>query len=638
MRLLLRAAFLNPKHFLLLVVTVVAMFMLTIGSQMEMFSLGIVAKTGPDIFTLFGEEKNGKLEPVQHLDLSDIENRWQSITHDSDGLLTVQEANAYIGARGGTSIVQKITNFLDEKLQIHTNLSKLAFVLVFVAFFKAISLFLNRYCTQLVAIRVSRDLRLNYFRHIQSLPMSFYHNYDIGSLSARVSGDAGVIAQSINSLLINYIQTPFAVVSTLLACFYISWKLSCVIFIGFPLIVFPIIWMARKIKKIAKQMQRNQESFASVLLDFLAGVMTVKIFSMEDFSMKKYREQNMELSRLEEKSARYGTAARPILHSIASLFFALVILCGLYLFHLGPAELLVFCGLLYIFYEPVKKFAEENNNIFRGVAAAERMYEVLDIQPTMVDEPHAQELKDIEEGIEFKHVSFRYRDEWILKDVSFKVSKGETVALVGPTGAGKSTIAKLLPRLYDIQEGEILIDGQSIKNYTQRSLRDSIAFVPQKPFLFFDTVRENIAFGRPFSEEQVQAAARSAFAEEFIVSLPGQYAHKLEESGKSLSGGQQQRLAIARALVKNAPILVMDEATSSLDAVSEERIKEAIVGLHGKLTQLIIAHRFSTIQHADRIIYLERGRVIAQGTREELLSTCPNFRHMWELMHSLSEK
>jgi ABC-type multidrug transport system fused ATPase/permease subunit len=634
MKLLLKAAFLNRKHFLLLFVTVSAMFMLTLGSQLEMFSLGMIAKTGPDLFVLFGKEKEGKLEGAKELKLSDVEKKWNVIAQSPDGVMTQQAANSYIAARGGSTIVQRVANFLDDHFHIHSNLKRLALILIFVALFKALALFLHRYFTQVVSIRVSRDLRLAYFEHIQSLPMTFYHDFDIGSLCARVTSDAGVVAQAINSMLINYIQTPFALISTLLACIYISWKLSILIFIGFPLIVMPIIWLAKKIKKISKQMQRNQESFAMTLLDFLSGILTVKTFAMEDFSLKKYREQNNKIARLEEKSARYGLAARPILHSVSSIFFAIVILTGLYLFHLGPAELLVFCGFLYVFYEPVKKFAEENNNVFRGVAAAERMYQVLEMKSPMADSSQAEPFAQFTSDIEFRNVSFRYRDEWVLQDLSFTVKKGETVALVGPTGAGKSTIALLLPRLYDVQKGEILIDGKPIKSYTQRSLRENIAFVSQKPFLFFDTVRENITFGRQFADEEVMAAARNAHAEEFIVRLPGRYQFQLEESGKNLSGGQQQRLAIARALVKNAPILVMDEATSSLDAVSEGKIKEAITDLHGKLTQIIIAHRFSTIEHADKIIYLEKGRKIAEGTRDKLLETCPNFRHMWEMMYN----
>lgn len=630
MKLLLKAALLNRKHYALLLVTVIAMFFLTLASQTEMLSLGVIAKTGPNFFSLFG---SGETVGNPAVSLADVEQKWATIAGSADAPLTMDQANAYIATHGDPSLVQRVTSYLDAHFQVTTHLARLACLLVFVALFKACALFTNRYFTQLVAIRVSRDLRQRYFEHIQSLPMSFYQEHHIGGLSSRVSGDAGVVAGAINSMLINYLQTPFAVVSTLLACFYISWKLSLIIFIGFPLILLPMIFIAKKIKLVAKQMQKNQEGFASVLIDFLAGIMTIKVFGMEEFSLRKYREQNQKMARLEEKSARYGLASRPILHAVSSLFFAAVILSGLYLFQMGPAELLVFCGLLYIFYEPVKKFAEENSQIQRGVAAAERMYEVLDLVSPIVDEPDAVEFKEFQSAIEFRNISFRYKDEWILKDLSFTVPKGQTVAIVGPTGAGKSTIVQLIPRLYDVQEGSIVIDGKPLKAYTQRSLREGIAFVPQKPFLFFDTIKENISFGRPFPQEEVVEAARQAHAEEFIVRLPMQYDSMLAETGKNLSGGQQQRLAIARALVKKAPILVLDEATSSLDAVSEGKIKDAIASLHGKVTQIIIAHRFSTIEHADKIIYLERGRKVAEGTKQELLDTCPHFREMWELMY-----
>lgn len=632
MRLLIKAAIQNRKHFWLLGFTLIAMVFLTIASQVEMFSLGVMAKTGPDFFTLFSPEHNGKIETLDAITLEQVQQKWQQIDATGSGVITKQAANQYI-ANNNVSLVQKVSYFLDKHLQITTHLPRLAFLLVIVAVFKAISLFAYRYSTQLVAIRVSRDLRQKYFEHIQLLPMSFYQQHNIGSLSTRVAGDAGIVASAINSWLINYLQTPFAVVSTLCACFYISWQLSLVIFVGFPLIVLPLIYLAKRIKRISRQMQRNQEGFASVLIDFLAGIQTVKVFAMEDFSLKKYREQNDLLASLEEKNARYGLASRPILHTISSLFFAVVILYGLFWVHMGIAEILVFCGLLYVFYEPIKKFAEENAHILRGVAAAERMYEVLNLKPNIEDEPDAIDLSSFQESIEFNNVSFRYNDEWVLRNLSFTIRKGESVAIVGPTGAGKSTIVQLLPRLYDVQEGTINVDGKPLKAYTQKSLRELIAFVPQRPFLFYDTIRENISFGRDFSLDDISQAAKKAHADEFILDLPKQYDAMVLESGKNFSGGQQQRLAIARALVKKAPILVMDEATSSLDALSENRIKDAICQLHGVVTQIIIAHRFSTIEHVDRIIYLEKGRKIAEGTKAELLETCPSFRLMWETMH-----
>lgn len=636
MKLLLRAALLNRKHYLLLIITVFSMFAMTIATQCEMFALGVIAKAGPDFFTLFGKQGDKKIENVQSVTKSEVDERWSRVS-DTD-TITLQQANDFIAMHGNVGLVQKINAFLDRHFEVATNLKKLAIVVVVIALFKAISLFLFRYFTQVISIRVSRDLRQQYFEHIQTLPLSFYHEYDVGALGARVGGDAGTIANAINSMLINFIQTPFALLTTLTACLMISWKLSLVIFVGFPLVVFPVVYIAKKIKLIAKEMQRNQERSGTVLLEALSGIMTIKIFAMEDVSIRKFKEVNDRAAKLDERSARYGTASRPILHTVSSIFFALTILVGLYLFQLAPGELLVFCGLLYVFYEPIKKFAEENNQIQRGVAAAERMYEVLDRKPCIIDSPKAIEMKSFNNQLEFKGVSFRYKDEWILKDLSFTVKKGEVVAIVGPTGAGKSTIVQLIPRLYDVQEGQILIDGIPVTQYTQKSLRESIAFVSQKPFLFLDTIKANIAYGRNFSDKEIKVAAQNAHAEEFILRMPGGYNYFLQELGKNLSGGQQQRLAIARALVKKAPILIMDEATSSLDTVSENKVKEAVQSLRGKLTQIIIAHRLSTIEHADKIIYLEEGRLVAEGTKKKLLEICPNFRRMWEMMYATEQK
>jgi ABC-type multidrug transport system fused ATPase/permease subunit len=368
-------------------------------------------------------------------------------------------------------------------------------------------------------------------------------------------------------------------------------------------------------------------------LDFLGGIHTVKIFTMELFSLKKFKEQNDRMAELEMKGAKYSLMARPILHLVTTLCLAFVVIVGLYIMHMTLAQLLVFCALLHLFYEPVKKLAEENANIQRGIVAAERMFEVLLLKPNIQDKDGAVVLREFTQAIEFKNVSFKYHDEWVLKNVSFSLKKGETLAIVGPTGCGKSTLVQLLPRLYDVQEGDILIDGISLKDYTQKSLREHISYVPQKSFLFYDTIFENITFGRKFSLEEVIVASKQAQAHEFVDRLPEKYDFLLAEAGKNLSGGQQQRLAIARALVKKAPILVMDEATSALDPISETYIKLSLKQLKGKVTQILIAHRLSTIEHADRIIYLERGVKLAEGSKDELLQTSPEFRKMWEYFH-----
>lgn len=628
MRKLFNLAFQNKKNRSLLVFILAAMVMLTIASQLEILSLGIITKKGPDFFELFAPKENGTLIRTDGISFDGMESRWNEIVGDKN-ILTKEDAAAFLSSQKSSDRIQQVINFINSYFPISGNLLNLALVLVAVAIFKAVTMFAHRFASKVTAIRVSRDLRLQYFEHIQSLPMEFYQQQNIGSLSQRVVGDSALIAEAVNACIVNYLQTPFTVFTTLALCFVTSWQLSLIVFIGFPLIILPIIFIAKGVKRISHQVQKNKEQFTSVLIDFLAGIQTVKVFAMEDFSLKKYREHNRHIARLEKKSARYDLSSRPIVHTIGMAFLSMALLYGLYVLKMSISETFFYCGLLYVFYEPIKKFAEENSHIQRGIAAADRMFEVMELKPVICDQENAHDLQDFKESIEFDQVSFRYADQWVLKNLSFKINKGETVAIVGPTGAGKSTIVQLLPRLYDVQEGTIRIDGQSIKEYTQKSIRENIAFVPQKPFLFLDTVAENISFGRNFSKAEIEEAASLAHADEFIRGLPNEYETVLAEAGKNLSGGQQQRLAIARALVKKAPILVMDEATSSLDNVSEQYIKKAIHSLRGKITQIIIAHRLSTIEDADKIIVLDRGEKVGEGTKEELLKTCPTFQQIW---------
>lgn len=630
MKLLLQAALRNSKHVTLAVLTFITLLFLTVANQCEMFSVGLMANTGADFFTLFSPE--GK-KVKDKISIADVTRRWEAIDVNEDGVITKQEAAAYLARRQDPNPLNWVVPKIAALVDCERNFSMLVMILAAVALFKAIALFASRYVTQLLSIRVTRDLRQQYFEHIQSLPLSFYQEQNLGSLSSRAVGDAGQIASSLNSCLTNYLQTPFQLVSTLGACFYLSWRLSLIIFLGLPLIVLPVIFLTRQVKRITRQIQRNQEIFSSVLLDFLAGIQTVKIFAMEAFSLRKYKEQNDQMALLESRSAKYGLLTRPVLHLIATGCLAVVVLFGLYSLHMTVGQLLMFCGLLHMFYEPVKKFAEENANIQRGVVAAERMFEVLHLKPLIEDKDGAIDLTGFKNIIEFDHVWFKYRDEWVIRDVSFTIKRGEIVALVGATGAGKSTLVQLLPRLYEVQKGEIRIDGIPLNAITQKSLREQIAFVPQKPFLFFDTVAENIAFGRSFSTEAIEEAASKAHAHEFIAELPKQYNTLLAEMGKTLSGGQQQRLAIARALVKKAPILIMDEATSSLDAISENRIKAAMREMDGQVTQILIAHRLSTIEHADKIIFFDRGRKLGEGTVYELLENCLPFRILWDTYH-----
>lgn len=632
MNLLFQTALKNGKYKAMLLLTVLTMCLLTFSSQLEIFALGVITKKGPDFFELFAPIENGELRRSESVPFDRVVSLWPEIANGS--VMTKEEATRYLARWKSRDFIDQAINKLNAIININESLKNLALFIVLIALFKATMLFTHRFTTRLVAIKVSRDLRQQYFEHIQSLPMEFYQKHPIGTLSSRVVGDAALVAEAVNACLVNYLQTPFTVLTTLTLCFLTSWKLSLIIFFGFPCIVYPIVFLAKRVKRISKQIQQNQEKFSSVLIDFLAGIQTVKVFAMEDFSLKKYREQNQKMAALEQKSARYDLSTRPIVHTIGMFFLATALIYGLYVLHMGVSEVLFYSGLLYVFYEPIKKFAEENSHIQRGISAAERMWEVMNLKPQIEDKSDAVELEGIKKEIAFENVWFKYEGDWVLKGLSFTIPVGKTVAIVGPTGAGKSTIVQLLPRLYDVQKGQILVDGQPIDRFTQKSLRENIAFVPQKPFLFLDTVSANIAYGRNFSEEKIQEAACHAHADEFICKLPQGYATEIAEAGKNLSGGQQQRLAIARALVKGAPLLIMDEATSSLDSLSEHHIQAAIQQLHGKVTQIIIAHRLSTIEHADKIIYMEHGEKIAEGTKDELLATCQGFRILWQMHFS----
>ncbi|MBS0635740.1 MAG: ABC transporter ATP-binding protein [Verrucomicrobia bacterium] len=632
MKQLLKIALGKSHYVTLFAFSMIASLLFTFAGQLEMFSLGVIAKKGPDFFELFSPLENNHLTTTTSVSRDALIERFDAIDQSHTGVVTKQEAETFVSDHKKSGVINKGLAYISNVIPIENNVTYLILALIAVALFKAVTLFGYKFSTKLLAIKVSRDMRQSYFEHLQTLPMSFYQQHNIGSLSSRVVNDATMIADGINSTLINYFQTPFALITTLAICFAISWQLSLAVFLGFPALVLPIVFLARRIKRIAKQIQKKQEGFASVLVEFLAGIQTIKIFAMEDFSLKKYTDDNDQMAKLEVRSARYDIASRPILHTIGIFCLVAALLFGLYGLKLPLHEVLFYCGLLTTVYEPIKKFAEENGRIQRGIAASERMGEVLLLTPQLTDSDGAKELTGFTDSITFDHVSFGYGHHPVLRDVSFTIPKGKTVAIVGPTGAGKSTIAQLLVRLYDVQAGAIRIDGKDIRQFSQKSLRECVGFVPQRAFLFFDTVAENISFGRPFSIDQIKEAARLAHAAEFIERLPNGYNTLLAEAGKSLSGGQQQRIAIARAFIKNAPLLVMDEATSSLDAVSEEQIKLALQEVKGKTTQVIIAHRLSTIEDADHIIYIDKGQKMAEGTKEELFESCPPFKTMWELL------
>ena len=553
MKLLLRATLRQKKNLALMLLTSLALIGLTVFSQLEIVAFGAVADKSIDLFQLFSPKKSRHPGVSQ----AQIDAVFPEIEKNSRGQVTPELAEEYLYKKGRLNKMQRFIYSIKTRYLFGKSLGFFIGFLLIVGLLNSVFLFISRYVTQKLSIRISRDLRNDYFEHIQKLPLSFYYEYKTGALSSRVAGDAHQIAKSLYTMIENYVHTPFTIISTLIACVFISWKLSLVIFLGLPLVFIPIRFINKKVKQITRQLQVKQEGFSTVLIDFLSGIQTIKVFAMERFAVEKYKQQNEAMAKLEMKTAKYDLLTRPLLHMVTTLCLTMVLIGGLYLFSMQLSELIILVGLLYKFYEPVKKFAEKNVEIQKGVVAAERLYQVLDIEPKIADPLSATSLNGDLEEVAFKNVYFGYKDRWVLEDLSFSVKKGESIAVLGATGVGKSTIAHLLTRLYDTGKGSIYIDGTDIKNIKQASLREHIAFVSQKPFLFLDTIAANIAFGRDFSRQEIVDAAKKAQAHDFIMNLPMGYDTPIDETGKNLSGGQQQRLSIARALVKKAPILVL---------------------------------------------------------------------------------
>lgn len=627
MRLLFKAALRAKNQYLWLSTAIVAMLLLQVAGFLEIISLSIITNAGSDFFSLFSDASHGSMQGIT---LSEIEEKWQEIS--KDGIhITPSDASYYIAYKSARPHAQ-ILHYFNELFQFGDNTSLFALLALIVgaAFFKAVMLFSSKYITQLLSIKVSQKLRQDYFEHIQTLPMSFYQKYNIGSLSQRVAADSTQIAISLNSLITNYITTPFTGIITLTGCLWASWKLTLIILSGLPLIIIPMIILTRKVKGVTRQLKKNQESFASLLIDFLSGIQTVKVFSMERFSIQKYKEHNDGMARLESKTAKYDLLVRPVVHLVTTLCMSTMLFIGLYVLNMSLSELVLFVGFLLQFYEPIKRFAEENSSIQKGVVAAERLFEVLLIEPQIKDIPNAEKKPFFQKMISFENVVFGYDNTPVINGISFNIFKGEHVAIVGKTGCGKSTILQLLLRLYDVQDGCIKIDGVDIRDISLQSIRNLTSFVPQKPFLFIDTVKANIAFGKKLSKSDITVAAKKADAHNFISKLENGYDTDIAEMGKNISGGQQQRIAIARAFAKHSPILLFDEATSALDTVSESKIKNAIDNLGKNVTTIVVAHRLSTIANADKIIVMDEGRIVGIGPKDDLLATCTEFKEMWQ--------
>ena len=472
--------------------------------------------------------------------------------------------------------------------------------------------------------RIVADLRAELYRKIQLQSLAFFTKNPTGTLMSRITNDVGFIQGAVSEAVTALLKDSFTLLCLVFVIFYRDWQLAIVAMFVFPLAVYPIAKFGQKMRQIATRTQVTLGSLTSLLQETISGTRIVKAFSMEEYEDKRFSVENERLFRLSLKSISINAISSPFMEFLGGLGISAIIFYGGYQVIHGqstPGTFFSFLTALIMLYEPVKRLTNVNNTIQQGIAGAQRVFGIIDLVPEIRNRTDAVPLPRISREIEIRNVTFRYEETPVLKDINLRIRTGEVVAFVGMSGGGKTTLVNLIPRFYDVTAGMILIDGRDMRNVTIESLRGQIAIVTQQTILFNDTVRNNIAYGDIVkTEEQIVAAAKAAHAHDFILRLPKGYDTLIGEQGTKLSGGERQRISIARALLKDAPILILDEATSSLDSEAEIEVQDALENLMKGRTTLVIAHRLSTIRNADRIIVLVNGEIREEGTHETLLS------------------
>jgi subfamily B ATP-binding cassette protein MsbA len=465
--------------------------------------------------------------------------------------------------------------------------------------------------------------------------VSFFYRHPTGTLLARVNSDVHLLRFAITDALASFMKDAVSLSALVVVAFMKDWFLASMAFVVFPASVLPIMRLSRKIKRFTRRGQIRTGTLTALLQESIQGNRIVKAFGMEQYEDQRYQQENWRLFKQSLRASRIKAIVAPSMEMLASIGIGAVVWYGGWSVINGgrtQGEFMAFMAAMFLMYGPFKGIARTYTAVHQGLAGAERVFEILDEAPEIADKADAQVARPFSKSIQFHNVSFAYKETPVLKGVDLTIEAGQRVALVGMSGVGKSTLVDLIPRFYDVRGGRVTIDGVDVRDLTVPSLRAQIGIVTQHTFLFNDTIRNNIAYGEPARPmEDIIAAARAANAHEFISALTHGYDSVIGEMGMQLSGGQRQRLAIARALLKNAPILILDEATSSLDAESERLVQEALETLMATRTTIVIAHRLSTIRKADRIVVLVDGGVAEQGTHEELLRNGGEYSRLYSI-------
>jgi subfamily B ATP-binding cassette protein MsbA len=531
-----------------------------------------------------------------------------------------------------------IKPILDSVLPHQEQVSQVAWAIIVLYLLKGVGGYFSDYLMADVGQRVVRDLRDGLHAHMLRQSASFFARRTTGQLLSRLTNDVGQLQHVVSETIGDLLQEGLAVVGYAVLLFYYDARLALVCLTGAPVIVYPLAQLGRRLRKTTRRSQESLEQLSHVAGESFTGHRIVKAFGAEAREAEKFRSASAHLHRTNMTVTRLVSVLPPTMELLGALAIAGALYYGsrqIAVGRLTPGEFTAFIAALLLMYGPIKKLSRVNASIQQAIAAAERIFEVMDRDTEVRERPGATTIAPFRHAIEFENVLFSYEDAQarpILRGVNISVRAGQMVAIVGRSGAGKTTLVNLVPRFYDVTGGRILVDGTDIRDVTLTSLRAQIGIVTQETILFDDSVARNIAYGRPGApREAIEAAARAAHAHEFITNLAQGYETFIGERGQRLSGGQRQRLAIARAILKDSPILVLDEATSSLDTESELLVQDALANLMKNRTSFVIAHRLSTIRRADAIIVMDRGKVVETGRHDDLLARGSLYARLYEL-------